>query len=59
MYDMPPTPAHAKPSPKDYLWVLAVIAACALIKVSPSWVGIAAAAGFPGSAGCPPTGPSP
>lgn len=39
--------AHAKPAPKDYLWVLAVIAACALIKVSPSWVGIAAAAGFP------------
>jgi hypothetical protein len=44
---MPTTPAHAKPAPKDYLWVLAVIAACALIKVSPSWVGIAAAAGFP------------
>ena len=39
------TPAHAKP--KDYLWVLAVVAACCLIKVSPSWVGIAAAAGFP------------
>ena len=46
MDDMP-TPAHAKPAPKDYLWVLAVIAACALIKVSPSWVGIGAAAGFP------------
>jgi hypothetical protein len=41
------SPAHAKHAPKDYLWVLAVIAACALIKVSPSWVGIAAAAGFP------------
>jgi hypothetical protein len=41
-------PAHAKPVPRrDHLWVLAVIAACALIKVSPSWVGIAAAAGFP------------
>jgi hypothetical protein len=40
-------PAHAKHAPKDYLWVLAVIAACALIKVSPSWVGIGAAAGFP------------
>lgn len=47
MNDMPPTPAHAKPAPRDYLWVLAVIAACALIKVSPSWVGIAASAGFP------------
>lgn len=45
MDDVTASPAHARP--KDYLWVLAVIAVCALIKVSPSWVGIAAAAGFP------------
>jgi hypothetical protein len=45
MDDMPQTPAHAKP--KDHLWVLAVIAACALIETFPSWVGIGAVSGFP------------
>ena len=41
------TPAHAKPPRRDHTWVLAVIAACCLIKVWPSWVGIGAEAGFP------------
>ena len=36
---------HAKP--KDHLWVLLVIAACALIETFPSWVGIGAVSGFP------------
>ena len=44
MDGMPPA-AHAKQ--KDHLWVLVVIAACCLIKVWPSWVGIGAEAGFP------------
>ena len=44
---MTQTPAHAKPARRDHLWVLAVIAACCLIKVWPSWVGIGAEAGFP------------
>lgn len=48
MEPMPPTPAHAKPVPKrDHLWVLVVIAACCLLKVWPSWIGIGAEAGFP------------
>jgi hypothetical protein len=38
-------PAHAKPT--DHLWVLVVIAACALIETFPSWVGIGAVSGFP------------
>jgi hypothetical protein len=41
------TPAHAKAARRDHTWVLAVIAACCLIKVWPSWVGIGAEAGFP------------
>lgn len=41
------TPAHAKTARRDHSWVLAVIAACCLIKVWPSWVGIGAEAGFP------------
>ena len=48
MSEMTQTPAHAKPVPRrDHSWVLAVIAACCLIKVWPSWVGIGAEAGFP------------
>jgi hypothetical protein len=45
---MPPTPAHARPAAKrDHLWVLVIIAACCLIKVWPSWIGIGSEAGFP------------
>lgn len=48
MSEMTQTPAHAKRVPRrDHSWVLAVIAACCLIKVWPSWVGIGAEAGFP------------
>lgn len=36
---------HAKP--KDHLWVLVIIAGCALIETFPSWVGIGAVSGFP------------
>jgi hypothetical protein len=32
---------------RDHLWVLAVIAACALAEVWPSWVGLGSASGFP------------
>lgn len=40
--------AHAKPSPRrDHLWVLVVIAACALLEVWASWLGIGAVSGFP------------
>jgi hypothetical protein len=45
MTAMPIPPAHAKP--KDHLWVLILIAACALIETFPSWVGIGAVSGFP------------
>jgi hypothetical protein len=48
MGDMGITPAHAKPVPRrDHLWVLVVIATCALIETFPSWVGIGAVSGFP------------
>jgi hypothetical protein len=47
MTDMPTAPAHAKPAPRDHLWVLAVIAACALAEVWASWVGIGSVSGFP------------
>lgn len=47
MTDMPTAPAHAKPAPRDHLWVLVIIAVCCLVKVWPSWVGIGAEAGFP------------
>ena len=39
--------SHAKKKTRDHLWVLAVVAACCLIKVWPSWVGIGAEADFP------------
>lgn len=42
-----PTAAHAKPARRDHLWVLVLIAACCLVKVWPSWIGIGAEAGFP------------
>jgi hypothetical protein len=45
---MSDTAAHAKPSPRrDHLWVLVVIAACALLEVWASWLGIGAVSGFP------------
>ena len=48
MTDMTAAPAHAKPGPRrDHLWVLVIIAACCLVKVWPSWVGIGAEAAFP------------
>ena len=48
MTDMTAAPAHAKPVPRrDHLWVLVIIAACCLVKVWPSWVGIGAEAAFP------------
>jgi hypothetical protein len=41
-------PDHAKPSArKDHLWVLVIIAACALAEVWGSWVGIGSISGFP------------
>jgi hypothetical protein len=37
-----------RPVPRrDHIWVLAVIAACALAEVWPSWVGLGAESGFP------------
>lgn len=43
-----PIAAHAKPAPKrDHLWVLAVIAICALFEVWVSWVTIGSMSGFP------------
>lgn len=39
---------HAKPGPRrDHLWVVVLIAACALIEVWASWLGIGAVSGFP------------
>ena len=41
-------PDHAKtPAPKDHLWVLLIIAACALLELVASWVTIGAMSGFP------------
>ncbi len=41
------TPAHARPARRDHLWVLAVIAICALAEVWVSWVTIGSMSGFP------------
>src|SRR6478752_5182579 len=41
------TPAHAKQAHRDHLWVLAVIAGCALLEVWASWVTIGSLSGFP------------
>jgi hypothetical protein len=38
---------HASPGKRDHLWVLAVIAACALLEVWASWLGIGSVSGFP------------
>jgi hypothetical protein len=48
MADMTSPGAHAKPAARhDHLWVLAVIAACALTEVFASWVFIGSLSGFP------------
>lgn len=48
MNGMPTAPAHAKPvARRDHLWVLAVIAVCALLEVWASWVTIGSLSGFP------------
>jgi hypothetical protein len=47
MDGMPTPPAHAKPAPRDHMWVLVLVAACALAPVWGSWVGIGAVSGFP------------
>lgn len=47
MTDMTQTPAHAKTARRDHLWVLFVIAACALLEVWASWVTIGSMSGFP------------
>lgn len=44
---MPTAPAHAKTARRDHLWVLAVIAICALFEVWVSWVTIGSMSGFP------------
>lgn len=47
-------PDHAKPpARRDHLWVLVIIAACALLEVFPTWVSIGAASGFPVIRGLP------
>lgn len=38
---------HASPGKRDHLWVLAVIAICALLEVWASWLGIGSVSGFP------------
>jgi hypothetical protein len=45
--DPMPQPAHARPARRDHLWVLAVIAICALFEVWVSWVTIGSMSGFP------------
>jgi uncharacterized membrane protein len=47
------TLGHGKTARRDHLWVLAVIAACALAEVWASWVGIAFLSGFPKLDGIP------
>jgi hypothetical protein len=47
MDPMTAAPAHAKPAPKDHLWILAVIAAACGIEVCATWTGIGARSGFP------------
>lgn len=46
---------HAKPPRNDHLWVLFVIAACALVELVASWVTIGAVSGFPRIGGKLPT----
>jgi hypothetical protein len=46
MDDMPNPPAHAKPARRDHLWVLVLIAACALTAVWGSWLEIGDKSGF-------------
>lgn len=45
---MAPVPDHAKPPKRrDHLWVLVIIAVCALIEVWASWIAIGSMSGFP------------
>jgi hypothetical protein len=55
MTDMPTAAQHAKPAPKDHLWVLVIIAACCLLEVWVSWVTIGSMSGFPRVLGRIPT----
>ena len=41
------TGTHEQPARRDHLWVVVVIAACALIEVWASWLGIGSVSGFP------------
>jgi|HubBroStandDraft_6_1064221.scaffolds.fasta_scaffold09737_8 hypothetical protein len=46
MTDMPTQPAHAKTARRDHLWVLVLIAVCALTAVWGSWLQIGDKSGF-------------